>query len=91
LLFELVTRAPPHGILTTQQELLSFAFRAANEGSRPALLGTISPTWRRVLTSAWDPDPSRRPSFQRLLDEFAGAQQNASLSLGVDETEHEYI
>jgi len=62
VVYELVSGQEP------QKEIqpLKFANMVAHEGYRPPM-PACSPKWQNLITTCWDSDPTKRPTFKELL------------------------
>lgn len=67
VLWEMAVRKLPHATLSPQDIV-----RGLMGGSplTPAVPSWVEPEWRHLMESAWDPVPSRRPSFRELGEQL---------------------
>uniref|UniRef100_A0ACD5ZVW9 Uncharacterized protein n=1 Tax=Avena sativa TaxID=4498 RepID=A0ACD5ZVW9_AVESA len=77
VLWELVTQKIPWDTLNTMQVIRAVGFM----DHRLEIPSDVDPQWASMITSCWDSDPQRRPSFQELLERLRELQKEAAMQV----------
>ena len=67
VLWEMAVRKPPHATLAPQDIVRGLM---AGSPLTPEVPSWVEPEWRHLMEAAWDPVPSRRPSFRELGEQL---------------------